>query len=697
MSQIPDVPGYCVSMRIAGMIAVIGRAAVRSKISCGQALYCKAGTWNAFVSQFWAVLCLNSFLIALSGMALAQPREDAHPSYVGTESCIECHRDAAEAWKGSHHDWAWKRPDEKSVLGDFNDATFEHKGVSSRFFKRGGKFFVSTDGPTGETKDFEIHSTVGVEPLQQYLAEIKQGQIQALDLTWDTTVKRWYHLYPDQDLKGGDGLHWTGPYKNWSARCAECHATNFRKNYDARTRTYSSSQSEIGVGCEACHGPGEAHVEWARKLQTRTADRWPGLSSKGFTISFSQQSAETEIQQCAGCHSRREPFGEGNPLPGTAYHDAYRLALLRNGQYHADGSIRDEVYVYGSFLQSKMYDRGVRCTNCHEAHTARLKFEGNAICTQCHSPAGNNDFPSLRKALYDDPAHHFHEQGSDGAQCKSCHMIERTYMQVDGRRDHSFRVPRPDLSDETGAPNACSDCHADKPASWAADELARRFPQSTHRGPHFAQTFAAAWVDPAPQLEELLKIASDPNQAAIVRATATELLRAGGADAATRTAALLSDDNALVREAAAGVQTAAAPQDRVQRLWPLLTDEYKSVRIAAARALLGVQLNTMGKAASAKFRSAFGEWQQSLGMKADFPETHLILGGIALTLRNFPAAEQAFLETVRQDPQLVDAWVMLVRIRAAFEDSAGARAILKEAMASNPSSELLNSLSDQLQ
>ena len=641
-------------------------------------------------SLIFAGLCL-ALMATFSQASDTKP----HPAFVGSESCIDCHKGAAEAWKTSHHAWAWKQPDSNSVLGDFDGAEFEHNGVTSKFYQKDGRYFVSTDGPDGKITEFEVHSTVGVTPLQQYLVELKGGRLQALDLSWDTQAKRWYHLYPDQDLKAGDGLHWSGPYKSWNARCAECHATNYDKNYDLQTRVYNSTQSEIGVGCEACHGPGEAHVAWVRSPGTDLDKRWPGLTKQGLTVDLSDLSPETEIQQCAGCHSRREAFGDGNPLPGTPYHDAYRLALLRNGQYHADGSIRDEVYVYGSFLQSKMYAKGVRCSNCHEPHSGQLKAEGNAVCTQCHSPAGNQRFPSLRKALYDDPAHHFHEQGTDGAQCKSCHMIERTYMQVDGRRDHSFRVPRPDLSDETGTPNSCTDCHADKPASWAAAEIARRYPDSKYRGPHFAQTFSAAWNDPTSQLADLLKIASDPNQAGIVRATAVELLRSGGVDAAAQTISLLRDSDPLVREAAVGVQTAASPQDRVQRLAPLLADQYKSVRMAAARALLGAPVRAIDPAASEKFTTAAAEWQDSLNNKADFPETHLILGGIALTLRNFQAAEQAFRETTRQDPQLVDAWVMLVRIRAAFGDVTGARAILKEAMVNNPGNEALDALSQQ--
>mgnify|MGYP001816505612 FL=1 len=630
-----------------------------------------------------------------AGLGLAQSPPDS-PRYVGSKVCADCHGPIFEAWSKSHHALAWQTPDEASVIGDFNDASITHKGVPSRFFRRGDKFVVETDGPDGKLKDYEVHSVAGIEPLQQYLLEVEPGRLQALDLSWDAKAKRWYHLYPEQDLKGGDGLHWTGPYKNWNARCAECHATGYEKKYEPRTRSYASTQAEIGVGCEACHGPGEAHLAWAKQPEEKATKSQSRLSDKGFTLAFTPKDAETEIQQCAGCHSRRGPFDEKSPLPGTPFHDSYRLALLRDGLYHADGSIQDEVYVYGSFLQSKMYDKGVRCSDCHSPHEADLKATGNAVCTQCHSPAGNERFPTLKKASYDDPAHHFHEPDSAGAQCKSCHMIERVYMGIDGRRDHSFRVPRPDLSDETGAPNACTDCHEDKDAAWAAAELKRRFPDSKHQGPHFSQVFAAARRAPATQTDKLVEVALDSRLPDIVRATALDLLRGSGPETATRVEWLLRHPNPLIRAAAVDLQTALPMPKRLSRLEQALSDSTKLVRIAAARALLGAPRSGVKRRLAPALQAASSEWQKSLVANADFPESHMAIGGTALALRNPRAALQAFGEAVRQDPQLVDAWIMMARIQLALRDRDGAKDVLNKGLSKNPDNQFLQSMLKQL-
>ena len=327
------------------------------------------------------------------------------PHYLGSAACTGCHKDAAEAWAGSHHALAWTEPSPETVVADFEGTEFAEGGMHARFrVDADGSYHVEVTENDGTTTDYRVHSVAGVEPLQQYLLETEPGRLQSFDVVWDTERNKWFHLYPDQDLPPEDGLHWTGPYKTWNARCAECHATGYDKNYDPVARSYASTQVEIGVGCEACHGPGAAHLAWAEGQEP--ADRSADVDGFGFTVDFSRTG--TAIQQCAGCHSRREAHLDGNPLPGTPYDDVYNLDLLRPGLYHADGQILDEVYVYGSFLQSRMYAQGVGCMNCHEPHSTTLVAEGNAVCTQCHSPEGTDRFPQAA-GTYDTPRHHFHE------------------------------------------------------------------------------------------------------------------------------------------------------------------------------------------------------------------------------------------------------------------------------------------------
>lgn len=631
---------------------------------------------------------ISPALIALSlalapGLAGAQQSPE-HPDYIGSNTCAECHANEAAAWQGSHHHLAWTTPDGDHVLGAFDGRTVAPAGLEARFLSLPSGPAIETPGPDGRKTTYPVTGIVGIAPLQQYLLETEPGRQQSFDLAWDVEGARWYHLYPDQELHPGDGLHWTGPYKNWNARCAECHATGFKKNHDATTRSYASTQSEIGVGCEACHGPGAAHRDWALAKGTFDPAQWPTLTDTGLTMDF-KAGAEAQIQQCAGCHSRREAFAPGNPLPGTPYHDAYRLSPLRPGQYHPDGQILDEVYVYGSFLQSRMYAKGVACSDCHDPHTAGRVAEGNAVCTQCHSPAGNDRFPSLRLAQYDDPEHHFHAPGSDGAQCTSCHMIERVYMGIDGRRDHSFRVPRPDLGPQTGAPDACTDCHAGQSAAWAAEAIAQWYPDSSRRGPHFSQVIAPARRNPTGEVDGLIGIAEHDDLPGIVRASALDLLaQATTAQIAARMEPALSDPDPLVRAAAIPVQRGAPQTEIPGRIVGLLGDPVKSVRIAAAREFLGLRIARMPDRYARALNGAMTDWQRALHANADFPETQMVLAGIGLTTRNMPAALGAFGEAVEMDPQLVQAWTMMVRIHAALGDRRAALETVNRAIAANP-------------
>lgn len=645
-----------------------------------------------------ASMVIVAILLIVSVDQSVSAAEPTPPKYTTSASCKACHVNEYARWSNSHHAWAWREATSKNVLGDFSDESLVHQNFTYRFLTKNGESFIIADDAKGSAVEYEVPYVIGVEPLQQYLVETERGRLQALDVAWNTEKRRWFHLYPNEDVSAGQGLHWSGSYKNFNGRCAECHATGYEKNYDPLTDTYNSQQTEIGVGCEACHGPGEAHVAWARKPVTFDRSQWTGIATNGLTDALGTGDAASEINACAGCHSRREPLGADSPPPGAAFDDHYRLALLRDGLYFPDGQIHDEVYVYGSFLQSKMYARGVRCTDCHDTHSYALRLRENAVCTQCHSPVGNVAFPTLNKSDYDSPAHHFHETGSDGAACISCHMLERRYMVVDGRRDHSFRVPRPDLAAKLNTPEPCTHCHQGKTTQWAAQEIAARVAHSRTGEAHFAESFAAANAALTDQtVRALTDIALDNDIAAIVRASAAQRLSpapdAVPDDALPR---LLSDESALVRGAAIGLQRFQSRSANTDVLLPLLGDPVRSVRIEAAKGFLGVSLDAVTKEDQPKLRAAMVELQDALKAKADYPEIQMMTGGVALTLRNLPAATHAFQRAVEMDPQLVDAWVMLARIQAAQGDRAAVRRTLKAAIEKNPGSSMLRQALQQL-
>ncbi len=625
-------------------------------------------------------------------------------TFVGAETCAGCHAPETERWKTSHHALAMQKASVTTILGDFANATLTHHGVTTVFSRDGDKFIVRTEGPDGAPHDYEIAYTFGVFPLQQYLIAFPGGRYQALGIAWDSRPKaqggqRWFPLYPAQILRAGDPLHWTGRDQTWNYQCANCHSTDLKKNYDLAADSYATSWTDIDVACEACHGPGSRHIAWAEARAAGSLgpsqaepNRQPGSRDTGLTTKLEraspgqwQMNPETgiaqrvealnsrEIDVCGGCHSRRKVISR-DPSAGAAFLDSYLPAMFEPGLYHADGQIDGEVFEYGSFVQSRMYHAGVICSDCHEPHSLPLREQGNGLCAQCHLPA-----------KFDVAEHHHHQQGSAGAQCVNCHMPSKTYMGVDNRRDHSIRVPRPDLSASIGTPNACTQCHPDRTAEWSAQRVADWFPNGRQTRPHYGVALYAGRIGAANAEPLLDALIADQDQSAIARASALTLLAplASPASEATIRAAL-ADPNPLVRAAAPRALPAPPTPAMVQAAAPLLSDPVRAVRIETARVLAGVDQRSLTPEQQTAFAAATLELFDAEMIDADRPESHLNLGLMETKLRHPSEAEDHYRTALRLDPNFTPALVNLAdldRMRGQNQEGAD---LLRKAMAIDP-------------
>jgi len=628
-------------------------------------------------------------------------RADAPPDFVGGQACAECHKAQTDLWRGSHHALAMQKATDAAVLGDFNGATLEHFGVVSTFSRSDGKFQVRTDGPDGALHDYEIAYTFGVYPLQQYLIAMPGGRLQALGVAWDSRPKeqggqRWFHLYPDQKLPPGDRLHWTGRDQTWNYQCADCHSTDLKKNYDLATDTYATTWSDVDVSCESCHGPGSGHVAWAKSYAGASANAatpaLPETDHLGLTnwlkpvdhghwemnpetgiARRTEPLVSTELDTCAACHARRRPIAK-DAAPGAPFLDSYAPAYLEPGLYHADGQIDGEVFEYGSFVQSRMCHAGVTCSDCHEPHSAKLRAEGNTLCGQCHMPA-----------RFDTAEHHHHQPGSAGVQCINCHMPTKTYMVVDRRRDHSFRVPRPDLTASIGTPNACTQCHTDQPADWAARAVAAWFPQGRQTQPQYGTALHAGRVGGADAEQALDKLILDRDAPAIARGSALLLLpRFASPASAPAMKAAIGDVDALVRAAAPRAMPASPSRTVVESFAALLLDPVRAVRIEAARALTGVNPQLMSPEQRSALASADIELVAAEMIDADRAEAHLNLGLFNLRRQLPEEAEAEYRTALRLDPTFVPAMVNLADLdRMQGLDQQGAE-LLRKAMSLEP-------------
>ncbi|TNJ43160.1 tetratricopeptide repeat protein [Tamlana fucoidanivorans] len=521
---------------------------------------------------------------------------DSH--FLGDEKCKACHDAEYKLWQGSHHDKAMQEVKASTVLGDFNNVTFKSQGVTSRFYKKGEDYYVNTEGPDGKYHDYNIVYVFGITPLQQYIVKFPNGHYQCLRTAWDTEKNKWFDLYPDFKVVHSEWLHWSRGGLNWNTMCSDCHSTNVRKNYDLQTHSYDTKYALINVSCEACHGPGKTHVEQVNKL----GDAYKGAGDLKMTPGID---SEELIDQCARCHIRREQITEYFNFEGSLL-DHYFPQLIEENLYYPDGQILDEVYVYGSFVQSKMYQNGVMCTDCHNPHSLKLKFEGNKLCAQCHVPE-----------TYDTPSHHFHESGTESAQCVNCHMTGKYYMGNDFRRDHSFRIPRPDLSLKYGSPNACKQCHDDKDDAWAWENYQALFGKPKNK--HFSELLAPGITGAEHGIESLMELVLDTIYPEISRASAVKsMTNYLNPEVINNMLRFLNDDSALVRGATLDVLGSLDSPDYLEYYLPLLKDEKRAVRVKTFFALGAFDELQIPQAYKEVYSKVKKEFNASLNVTSDF-------------------------------------------------------------------------------
>jgi predicted CXXCH cytochrome family protein len=635
-------------------------------------------------------------------LALSRAGSPNIATFVGSETCAGCHRGEADLWRDSQHKHAMDHATEKTVLGDFNEATFEKDGVRSRFFRSDGRFFVETDGPDGKLASFQVKYTFGIDPLQQYLIEFPDGRIQALSIAWDSRPndkggQRWLHLYPNEPIKHDDVLHWTKLNQNWNFMCSECHSTGVRKNYDAVSDRYATTWSEISVGCEACHGQGSRHVAWARSQQSwlpfnRREDRTKGLPAlfndrQGVVWSHSPRSGElqrnlpvnllrTEVETCGRCHARRAEISE-DWLPGRWLSDTHAIGSPMGREvYWADGQIRDveESYNYVPFKQSKMFAAGVTCSDCHNPHSGKLQANNSGVCLQCHA-----------SETYASAKHAHHEQVSAGPNCISCHMPARTYMVVDPRHDHSMRIPRPDLSVKLGTPNACNYCHTDKPAQWAADSIERWFGPARKGFQTYAGAFQAASSGQADAEKLLAFVATDGNAPGVARASALAALApyvsTANADLARRG---LSDPDPMVRIGAMNMLSHVPAAQLWPLLAPLLSDPVRGVRTQAVSLLAAIPTASQPQADRERFESAATDFVAVQQLNADRPENRSTLANFYARRGLRAEAEAEYKAALRLSPQYTPAAINLADLYRASGREPEGLALLRDTIAAAP-------------
>ena len=581
------------------------------------------------------------------------------------DSCRECHEEAYGSWKQSHHALAQRnvlpeRDAEAFAAGEVTDETGQRYRLEGSGDPESYVMETLFDEGKGDTQRYAVRQVIGETPLIQYLVEGARGRLQTHALTWDPHKKEWYNVFGAEERSPGDWGHWTGQGMNWNSNCAWCHMTEFEKNYDFQTDSYQSAWLHQGVTCVQCHDGMEEHVTVARA---------------GNYVDLPPVPEARVMDNCASCHSRRDELTKNAFRLGEVYEDHYRLTLPDwPGAYFVDGQANEEDYVYASLRLSKMGEKGVVCMDCHDPHSAKAKlpFENNALCIQCHS-TGNKG-----ATLIDPVAHSRHQAGSSGAMCVNCHMPERTYMGRDPRRDHGFTSPDPHLSMTYGVPNACTSCHQDQDNAWAAEKVSEWYgstprKQLVHERADLLNRWesgdAAVWE---PTLERLALETNAYWQATWLRLLAPYADRSGVLEAGSRH---LESAEPIVREAA--LRILGYRREAIQQVAGALEDESRMVRIRAADTIFTV-------AGYQDHIPALREWKDQVEMNADRPSGALRRAELALQQGDRALSKQLILQAIRMDrnnAQLrYDAAILLDRAGEADE----ALAQLRFARSSSP-------------
>ncbi|MFC4701248.1 ammonia-forming cytochrome c nitrite reductase subunit c552 [Glaciecola siphonariae] len=648
------------------------------------------------MSTYRLVKCLLRFavlLILARGVSIAHGDSNTpighkltHSSsdgerYASSKDCQSCHESQFTSWQNSHHAKAMQTANSQTVLADFNQSRAEHFGQKALFFIEQDEYKATVSDEQGK-RTYTVEYTFGVYPLQQYLVATNNGRYQVLPFAWDTRDaseggQRWMHLYPNQAIAANDRLHWQQPLQNWNGMCADCHSDGLVRNYDDAKNTFATRYDEINVGCLACHddkakphaalfaeqnaGP-DAEPNAQSKAKIKSKHQQSGLSSNAAQLSLDEEGmwirgpeqAVAEYvgkprsndyeQTCYACHSLRAPLTDGFDSMAL-YLDQFSPNFLNPPMYYADGQIREEVYVMGSFKQSKMAQKGVTCIDCHDPHSYTLKAKGNGTCLQCHSPQ-----------VFETPNHHGHALNMAGSQCVDCHMPKTTYMNVDARGDHSFKIPRPEFTISAGVPNACNQCHEDKSAQWALDNIEAWHPE--RKGPDiteqmFLNLFSGLNYD------GILRLANNTQLPEIKRATAISALQYAAELKVNDIVAFFDAPEPLLRLASAQVAERLSPVQRQQYLWPLLSDELRAVRIAAAYSMLGAPVLPKWQTA---FERAFIEMNESQAISAWRGEGRMQQAMSAQKTAQWKKAEQAYELSIYIDPYFAPAYINLTEL-----------------------------------
>ena len=667
--------------------------------------------------------------------------------YLGSASCARCHEVEHGQWSKSLHIRMTKPIDEAIVAGDFTAGTRLSDHGRSYEFGRGkdGRPFVSVSFGGRAPETFPVQYTLGAKRYQGYLSTLPDGRIFVLPVFWHVESRRWLDWKEITPIP--DGAH--DIRQIWNVNCFNCHGTNIVQGFDVATKKYNTTWTEMGIGCEACHGPGREHValmdEWEKNPAARPAydnsSKNRGLSDTLKIFSTRSSDPRRVFDTCAYCHGNKNNAFVG--FRGGDRYEDYALPFIVSGALPPD-DFQGEFWPDGrpnrfnrpqALMLSGCFQAGaIACTNCHVAHGSRnehsLKVDiyqgrnGDALCTQCHPK------PRAGEALVDGVSQHtYHAIDSPGSRCINCHMSDVNWRLLIRRRDHTFRPPVPEMTAQYGVPNACTTCHDDRTPEWAAAQMNEWWGDGERRAAlaRLADVMYRAGSGDTGVIPDLARLAVNRSQGAPIRASAADYLgqmalgRAGTGGISSPMSQTSFDSggpgsrlpapgsrqpapvklppavvNALIGAAAdpeaivraAALESLAASGDRDRILPPItarLTDPSRIVRAHAAEILLAFGIAALPGAAGEALRRAQDDLADSTRAFPSVASGHATRGWLEAERGRTQEAERALDDAIRLQPDYARPVVLKGVLAARAERFADAIALWKKAKGMDPS------------
>jgi len=620
---------------------------------------------------------------ARPGAGQQPPFASAPPqnAFVGAAVCATCHQEIHATWSNGRHSKMLQPATTATVKGDFAKGWMTLRGNRYRVRAANGEFFITESYLTGTEQEHRIEYTLGSRRIQHYLTTIDKGRIVILPPTWDVQRQEWF---PNLDIVRPDETQLT-LVQQWNKNCVGCHVSQQEKNYRTETDDYATRWVDFGTSCERCHGPGRAHVDQYKDAARRAAATSPLI------VRPTRLDSKTSSMICAQCHSLRNAAYPGYTA-GRNYYDyfvpvlEYAKRVDTDPAYWADGRPRRFSNDAIGLWESACFRRGgATCTTCHfDPHdpnidrNPQLAPSNSALCTRCHQEIGSRLTEHTR-----------HDAASAGSSCVECHM-PKTVMSIKATmRDHSMSVPAPENTVRFGIPNACTECHTDRKASWAVEVVAKWWPDGRRRQLiERAETFTAARASQPEALDRLIAIARDETMGPMIQANALGYLRNYREPSAE--AALIAGARAphpALRDAAISSlgERGLKSADSRAAVLAALGDPERGVRMGAFISVLNnISTTKPSDIDAARFKQSSEEFLTYASQYLDDPAVERDLGLIQLLRGDLPHAVDALQTALRLDAARPSAKFLLALARLSQNRVDDARVLLREVPRTDP-------------